>query len=250
MNNSTLMNAIERKTRINEKRKTILSFMRDETWTHVSVLKELLGYKSVQAVYQTLSKMQRDHLVKRAEIKVVLGRAVTIWGITEMGLHFAFELDDVLEKRSVFEPSKIKPMMMQHKIDLQISRVRAERSGWTDWLPGELLGMRIKCNKYPDAIAVNPLGERIAIELERTIKSRKRYAEILVSHLMQRKQGSWDKIYYLSPDVELAARIHRAFLFVKNATHNGKKFDVTENHRKPFYFYSFNEDDWLNKGEK
>jgi len=250
MNKSTLIHDVnERNTKIYSKRKKILHLLRDEGWTHVSVVQELLGYKSVQAVYQTLNKMQRDNLVKRAEIKLVYGRAVTIWGLTEMGLHYAFELDDVMEKRKVFEPSKIKPIMMQHKIDLQISRVRAEKSGWTDWIPGELLGMRIKCNKYPDAVAINTNGKKIAIELERTIKSRKRYGEILVSHLAQRKNGDWDEIYYLSPDNDLARRIRRAFSFVKQATYKGNKFLVTPEHLKPFHFFSFNENDWLSKGK-
>lgn len=245
MSLSTLMNACDRKARVTEKRQIILRFLRDETWTHISVLKELLGFKSVQAIYQTLAKMQRDNLVKCSEISISHGRPVSIWGVTETGLHYSFELNEPMEIRRVFEPSKVKPITMQHKIDLQLSRVRAEKAGWTNWVPGELLGMRIKCAKYPDAIAVNAQGERVAIELERTIKSRKRYAEILVSHLLQRKNGDWDKIYYLSPDKDLAARIRRAFSLIKQAAHKGKKFQVTEEHHQPFYYYSFNEDDWL-----
>ena len=249
MSETTLLNYRRRLERILEKREIILKFLRDETWTNVYVLQLLLDFKSVQAVYQTLQKMERDGFVKRAEIKVFHGRPVSLWGITEMGLHYSFSLDESLETWKIFEPSKIKPIIMQHKIDLQISRVKAEQNHWTKWIPGELLGKRLKSMKIPDAVAINPHGESIAIELERTIKSRKRYMEILVSHLVQRKNGVWNKIYYLSPDKDLSARIKRAFYSIEKATHNGKKFTVTENHLKPFSFYSFNENDWLTKGE-
>lgn len=245
MTTSTLMNAVNRNARIIEKRQIVLRFLRNETWANIPVLQELLGFKSVQAVYQTLTKMERDGLVKRAEIKIIYGRPVTIWGITETGLHYSYDLDEPFADGKIFEPSKVKPIVMQHKIDLQLARLKAENNGWTDWTPGELLGKRIKCAKYPDAVAFNQQGEKIAIELERTIKSRKRYAEIMVSHLVQRKKGDWSRIYYLSPDVDLAARIKRAFNSIRRASHNSKKFNITEDHLKPFNFYSFNEDDWI-----
>lgn len=240
-----LLNANNRKARIAEKRRIILGFLRDETWSHISVLQLLLGFSTVQAAYQTLSKMERDKLVKRAEIHVNHGRSVSIWGITETGLHYAFSLDEPLLERKVFEPSKVKPLMMGHKIDLQFVRVKAESNDWKNWIPGELLGKRIKCAKYPDAIAINAKGERIAVELERTIKSRKRYSEILVSHLAQRKKGNWEKIYYLSPGEDLARRINRAFRSIRHASYNHRKIILTEDHFQPFYFYSFREDDWI-----
>ncbi|RLW64705.1 MAG: hypothetical protein B6D73_10760 [gamma proteobacterium symbiont of Stewartia floridana] len=248
MTKRTLLNARERKERIAEKTRIVLGFLRDETWTDISVVRELLGFSSAQAAYQTMAKLERSGVVKRAEIQVSYGRPLTIWGITEMGLHYAFELDEPLQDRKVFEPSKVKPIVMQHKIDLQVARLKAEKKGWSDWVAGELLGKRIKCSKYPDAVSLDSSGTRIAIELERTIKSRKRYAEILVSHLVQRKKGDWDKIFYLSPDMDLSARIKRAFKSIKQATYNGEKFAVTEDHLSPFHFYSFNEDDWLSNG--
>jgi len=242
---STLMNAADRKRRSSKKTKIGLGFFKDETYSIASIIQMLFKFKSTQAAYQTLAKMERDGLIKRAQINMIYGRSLTVWGITEMGLHYADDIDAPLQKRKIFEPSKIKPIMMQHKFDLQIARIKGEQHGWTNWVPGELLGRRIENAKYPDAVAKNQAGETIAIELERTIKSRKRYAEILVSHLMQRKNNHWEKIYYLSPNEDLAARIKRAFHSIEQARHNRKRFKVTPEHLEPFYFYSFNDNNWL-----
>jgi len=235
----------ERKKKIKDKRDIILGFMRDETYTIGLVLMELLGFKNIQNVNSTLKKMEKDNLVKRASIDVTYGRPITLWGITETGIHYAFGLDEPFQPRPSFSPSKVKPITLQHRIDLQLVHVRAINAGWTDWIPGHLMGKRVAGMKLPDAVAINPRGEKIAIELERTCKSRKRYAEILVSHLMEKKVGQWQKIYYLCPTEDFAARVRRAYFAVETAKHKGTTFTVKDEHRAPFYFYSFSNNDWL-----
>ncbi|MES9844889.1 MAG: MobC family replication-relaxation protein [Candidatus Sedimenticola sp. 6PFRAG5] len=246
---TTLLPPDQRQARVAEKRRMVLRFMRDETWTHVDVLQELLAFKNVQNVNSTLRPMERDGLLKRVSVDMTYGRSITIWGITTTGQAYAFELDEPLEDRPGFEPSKIKPSTLQHRIDLQLARVRAEKAGWTNWEPGHLLGKRMSGVKLPDAIATDPQGQRVAIEIERTIKSRKRYSEILVSHLSQRKAGSWQKILYLSPTTDFAARVQRVFFSISQAKHQGQAFNVTDEHRQPFSFYSLNSGEWLTMNE-
>lgn len=246
MKSDTLMKPDERKAQTIKKQNIVLSFLKDETYTHVDVLQKLLGFKNVQNVNSTMKKLERDNLVKRASIDVSYGRPITLWGITTTGLHHAFGLDEQLEDRPVFEPSKAKGSTLQHRIDLQLARITAEQAGWTEWVSGQLLGKRMQGMKIPDAIATNPQGEKIAIELERTIKTRKRYADILVSHLRSKKEGLWSKIYYLSPSVDFSLRLRRAFHSIETAQLNGSKFKLKEEHFLPFHFYSFNDKEWLN----
>ena len=243
----TLLLPSKRSERINHKRRDILRFLREETWTHVSVLRPLLGFKNVNNVNSTLRTMERDGLVKRAQIETAYGRPISVVGITSHGLNYAFDLSEELQDRPVFEPSKVNPSTMQHRFDLQLAHVKATQAGWKDWEPGHLLGRRMPGVKLPDAVATNLHGQRVAIELERTLKSRRRYTDILVSHLQQKKAGSWDRIVYLSPTPDLAARVQRAYRSIDQAKHNGQVFTVTDQHLRPFSFFSFDSDQWLNQ---
>ncbi|MCM8921842.1 MAG: hypothetical protein LC540_17525 [Candidatus Thiodiazotropha sp.] len=246
----SLLPPAERLARTAEKRRSVLKLLRDEIWTHITVIQELLNYQNVQNANATMRQLERDNLVRRATVDIPFGKPTTVWGITGTGLNHAFDLDEQLEDRPSFEPGRIKAATLQHRIDLQLARVRAEKAGWTAWTPGHLLGKRLPGVKLPDAIATSHQGVLIAVEVERTIKSKKRYADILVSHLMQRKAGNWDKVFYLSPTLDFAARVERVFNSIETARHNGQVFTLSDQHRHPFFFFSLDTDEWLNSEDR
>lgn len=238
--------------RFKEKRRIILEFLREETWTRADVLEELLGVTR-QAVNNSLRRMEADGLVKRIEIPVFERAPYSICGISEHGLNYAFPLGQPIEYRPTFEPSKVKRITMDHRLDLQRARIRAEKAGWTEWVAGHLIGKRLAGKKVPDAVAVDLNGRRVAIEIERTSKGPKRYGPICIAHLLSKKAGHWDRILYLCPDeykqpgsgVELAARIERAFKTVRNPKFNGQVYKLGPEHYAPFSFLSLDEQEWL-----
>jgi len=234
-----LMPPAERKKRGEENRQAILKFLRDERWTHIDVIQALLGHKTPQAIYRILGKMAAEGLIAKAEIPVAYGRDVAVWGITVHGLAMSWDLDEAVEPRKPFEPSKVASTMMQHKIDLQLLKVRALRSGWSDWVDGSLLGWRKSEWKVPDAVATDPQGRTTAIEVERTVKSKKRYAEIIVSHLESKRAGRWERIVYLSPTEAIAARIEREFNAITHAKYKGQVFELQDGHRASFEFKAY-----------
>ena len=242
-----LLPPAERKRRGEENRQAILTFLRDERWTHIDVIQALLGHKSPQAIYRILGKMAVEGLVSKAEIPVAYNRPVAIWGITVHGLAMSWGLDEAVEPRKPFEPSKVAPTMMQHKVDLQLLKVRALRSGWASWIDGSLLGWRKSEWKVPDAVAIDPQGRKTAIEVERTVKSKKRYAEIIVSHLESKREGRWERIVYLCPTRDIAARIEREFQSITHAKYKGQVFELQDGHRASFVFLGY---DQLESGEE
>ena len=150
--------------------------------------------------------------------------------------------DDELIQCRTFEPSKINPAMMAHALDLQRLQLRAERIGWI-WQ--QAIGEYSRSEaKYPDALAVRPDGQKVAIEVERNVKSTKRYSEILVAHVAARRQGNWEWIYYLAPDDRIRNRVERAFKEIKRATWRGQVVEIGIRHLDPFRFYAY-VDDWL-----
>jgi hypothetical protein len=68
----------------------------------------------------------------------------------------------------------------------------------------------------PDAFALSPSGRRVAIECERTIKSPKRYLDILNGWLQAIRKGELDRVVWVSPDERIRDRLKQ---IVTNITH-------------------------------
>ena len=202
-----------RRARAQAKRSQVLHFLRDEIWTVTEVVATLLGvgYPAARAV---LKAMQRDGLLTSQAAFIGVGctvRRVVLYGLTAQGLAFAWGLDEEPETRAQWEPSKTSALFVPHQIATQQARLRAEAAGWHGWKPARCL-MRLHLPKLPDAEAISRDGEPVAIELEREIKTDKRYEAIIGAYITQiKKDGRWTRVDYLCPDADFAARLGRIF---------------------------------------
>jgi hypothetical protein len=216
----------------------ILLFLRDEKWSHQNILQELLQLKSRQATHKTLLSMEAKNLVKRHLIKFSYGRPITVWGITPHGVMMSFCESEPMSNVRAFEPSKLKITQMNHTLDIQQTRIKTQVAGWKEF---NTAGFCKKNIKNPDATARRPDGKVVAFEIERTIKSLRRYPDVLVSHLKGRKQGLWDEIYYLCPDINIKARLIKAFDTIETAQHDGNIIKITKAHKDHFKFFTYSE---------
>ena len=222
----------ERQSRIQHKKKIILKYLRDETWSNSYNLARVLCVTDT-AIYKTLAKLERQKLLKSYYVEDLKFK---IWGITQMGLLYSWNENEVMESRYSFEISKVKPVMIQHHLDLQRARFKAEATGWKNWLPGNQLPKGI--TKRPDAVAEAYVNKKIAIELERTIKTKKRYEVIFSIYLQAIKRGEYHSIHYVCPDADFAARMKRMFLLIKSVPVAGERVQINEKHRARFPVYS------------
>jgi DNA-binding PadR family transcriptional regulator len=220
---------------------TILKFLRVETCSTPEVIQSLLKQGSVQASYQILNRMVALRFLTKTTIPVISGRAVLLYGITNHGLAYAWDLHEIPTRRPTFQPSKISTFTLQHRLDIQKIHISAERYGWVDWRDGSQLGFRENQQKIPDAVAVSTANEMVAFEIEREIKSAKRYKQIFVSHLLGRKKGFWSSIFYLCPTIDMAKRLRRKFELLGSVDFNGKKIQLTNEHLQHFQFYGYEE---------
>ena len=232
-----------------EKTRVALRFLRDESWTTETVMRELLGLRHRQNAYRSLARLERQGFIRRHSLPLAAGRALTVWGITAQGLAHAFDLDEPHRPRASFQASSLSPARMAHRLDLQKMRVRAEGAGWREWTADYLCGPLKAGANYPDAVAMRPDGARVAVEIERTVKSTKRYAALIVQHLLGRRNRRWDYIYYLSPTRDLARRIERIFGSIERIAHDGRRIALTPGHREPFRFFGY-DDDWTAAQER
>ena len=226
----------ERCIRSQHKREVILRFLRDEIWSNLTNLAGVLGL-SDPATFKTICQMERDGFLLRYKVTEL---RISLWGITPQGLAFAWAEDEAMQVRPYFEPSKFSVMTIAHYLDIQRARLIAERAGWTNWIPGNRLPKDIK--KRPDAIALNPEGQTIAIELERTIKTLKRYEAIFSIFLQQMKRDEYFQVHYVCPDASFAPRLERMFTLIKSVPVAGERVPITEKHRARFPVYAL--DNW------
>ncbi len=223
----------ERAQKSQEKRRALLRFLRDETWSVADVLAQVAGVASRQAIHKTLMQMEREELIKRHSLPNAGRVSLTAWGITPHGLAYSWDEGEDYEDRPHFEPSRLALSRVPHQVDLQLARLAAEAAGWSGWVRGERLGFKPVIR--PDAITTSPKGALVAIEIERTIKTRKRYQAIIRDHLTQIRQGEWQVVFYLTPD-GMAARLKKVFDSIDHVVFDGQRVAIEDAHRKRFRF--------------
>lgn len=229
-----ISNYQERQKRSENKQQRLLSLLRDETWTSAPMISQWLNI-SLSAAYKTISLLERKSFIKPFYVEDLRFK---IWGITADGLLMSWQENEKMENRPYFQPSKIKPVMIQHHLDLQQARINAEKAGATNWFLGSLLPKSI--GKRPDAITTLNNGHIIAVELERTVKTKKRY-EVIFSHYLQEiKRGTYHQIHYVCPNYEFAARLNRLFQLIESVPVAGERVRINDKHRDKFPVFSLN----------
>ena len=221
----------------------LLNFLYEETWTHIDIIFQLLNDVSREQIEEILKEQSEAKLIGNHQFHTGFSSTEQIWGIARRGVSLIQETDSEIESRPVFYKSSVNRTSMNHQLDIQSLRLIAERKGWRSWKKNARNSVMKKGEIYPDAVAVRPDHTRIAIEVERTLKTNDRYPGILVAHLIARKNRNWDEIYYFSPDAKISRQLERIFSEIDEANHLGEVLKINDAHRAPFRFLTY-DDDW------
>lgn len=217
----------EIESRALEKRQRVLDFLASgEVFTSARIVVALvnIGLRNSQRL---LTSMMRDGLVAVEKIDVLGG---SVYGITPRGI--ALSLVD--DPGPHFESGRVGALHIHHHLDCQTARLAAEAVGWREWVPDRRLAAR-GLRKIPDAISTAPGGAKVAVEIERTIKTPKRYSDIIVAHLQQIKASYYSHVIYVSPRGESHA-VQRALKRVETVRVNGESVRLTDAHFARFLF--------------
>jgi hypothetical protein len=198
-----------------------------------------------QGAWKTLRQFEAAEFVREAKLPITGRTSYALWGITAHGLAYAWNLDETPEERPVFEPSRIAVSVLPHHVDLQRARIKAEHAGWTKWKRGERLGFKTK--NRPDAIARDNAGIMVAIEIERTIKTIKRYRQIMAAHLQEIKNEQWARVEYVCPSESFCKRLERIFRSIDYVVIGNQRVKLSEKHHDRFAFTSINNWPILNR---
>ena len=225
-----------RRARAEAKRLALLRWLASgETYT-TPVLAARVMACSRRAADDTIKACERDGLLVREVTKDSFHHA-TIIGLTPRGAALAGDPGG-----RYHQAGRVSLGYLSHHLDTQAARLAAEEAGWAGWEPGRVLtGAAFQKNsafkKVPDALVIRPDGRRVAIEIERHVKTSKRYADIIAAHLLEMKKGSWDLAIYLCPHVPPAA-VEAAMRSVKAISIAGDRVPLEDKHWRRFQFYS------------
>ncbi|MDX4329778.1 MobC family replication-relaxation protein, partial [Klebsiella pneumoniae] len=173
----------KRQARNAEKTRLTLRWLREELCSTAELVARRLGIAAVQPVYRFLDSLVAKGLLVRAKYPVD-GRQVSVWGLTPHGVAFSFDEDEPLTDVIPFQPSRVSAAQLPHRLAVQSLRLAMEARGASGWR--YLHRMALKGMKVPDALAELD-GRTVAFEVERTVKSRRRYQEVVSGYLFNRK---------------------------------------------------------------
>lgn len=211
MSRGLAMSPADRKARAQQKRDMVLAWLAVENWSVFSVLQSLLGV-SYPTVHALMKRMEGEGLTRSRALFVPCRQGVTrmvLHGLTAHGVAMAMHVDDA-RPGSPWEPSKIGPSHVMHQILTQEAHLKALADGWTQWRPSRAMA-DMGLAKIPDADGLSPEGLRVAIEVERFLKTAKRYEAILGAYVFEIRNRHWDRVDYLCPSREFAERIAASF---------------------------------------
>lgn len=231
-----LIPAAEQKERIARKRDTLLKFLAGEGFSSLPILAEVLQLGK-PATCKTLQQLAKLGMVSSQDVPAGAGM-LKVYFLTAHGRAMAADPDQIDQDWKDVEVSRISPSTIGHALDCQRLRLTLEASGWTGWKTDRQLHA-MQLPKVPDGLATTPAGQLAAVEVERTIKTKKRYSAILAEYVLMLNSQKIHEIHYFSPVPGVAERVERIFKSIGSITIKTTTFQVQPAWLERFYFQPF-----------
>ncbi|HDS7195942.1 TPA: molybdopterin-guanine dinucleotide biosynthesis protein MobC [Klebsiella michiganensis] len=237
-------NVAERNEAAKRRMQALLYFLKEETFSDLRTLKKVVGYKGKHnhAMYKLLNKAVAMGLLIKHEYPVLTGKK-SLWGLSMQGLAMVVSADDKVFP-SYFEPGKLKHWTLEHRLLNQRVRIALEEKGGTGWLNGdrrEFMSRYPGFRHRPDGIITLSSGAIVAVETERTMKTRARYISIINSHLAASDAGRWHYAMYVMPDDKTKESLVRLFGSIRTVMRNSVPVPFDAKHREMFLFRTLDE---------
>lgn len=216
MNLKTKLISLGKKNKI-----SVLMFLYKFKYSTIPVLQEYLNVTR-EGLFLIRKKMEKEGLILSFSYNNGFAK-IKIIGITEKGLSLITSYKPHLYQTRAFYPSKFKETQFKHHIgiqqiinDLKYNKLEKYKLNNIEQLKGfdttfeirkkrlnEIDNMYIRTQKYPDLllyVTYKKMMKKIAIELELTPKSIKRYKDIVAHHFNFIRHGFYSKVIYVIPN--------------------------------------------------
>ncbi|MCT8351672.1 MULTISPECIES: MobC family replication-relaxation protein [Photorhabdus] len=227
-----------RNQRKNKKINDVLCFLKSETFTTADVLKGVLKFKTISPVYTLLRKLVAEGVICVYSCDLGTGK-INIYGLTPHGAGLAMNENDNIADIHIFHPSKTTISVLRHKLDIQLIRIVVETKGH-QWL-----SIYSTKKKKPEAfdgyIITSKSVNKIAVKVERTIKSLEHYRKILGQYIEQQQNKQFDQVYYLLPDVNLKNRVEKIYKSINSVIVGNETITIDEQTWNFIKFFTYEE---------
>ncbi len=227
--------------RSREKMTKVLRLLKEDTWTDLANLMLLFDFKSTTPLYRVLEKLIKLGFIEKHVMESRSG-GLSVWGITMDGLAVVIKSTDAVFPPH-FVPSSLTGWALEHHLDTQQARILLEKKGATDWINGDhknfLCQFRVK--HRPDGVITLSCGKRIAVEMERNLKTPRRYQAIMASHLMGWSDSVWSSVYYVVPNRQKKIALMKIFETTNQVIVNNSPVTLGRHHRAAFQFFTLDE---------
>lgn len=222
----------------NKRIATLLRFLLEENYTSLENIGLMLNVPKQTALRLTKHLCEKQYLNK-LEVDIGLARPISLFQPTNTGIMFALHDDEELPE--LRDASRINPATIYHDLKLQQIRFKLEAQGYhsfmSAWHISRLLKKRNeKVPKIPDYTCTNLDGDKVAVEYERTIKSKKRYKEVIEQYMEIKKRGIIKQVIYFT-DEGFAEKIKQLFASIEYFSRNDKTKNINQIHSNYFIFY-------------
>lgn len=144
----------------------------------------------------------------------------------------------------ILRESKNCNMWWTHTLLNQRVRIALEEKGGQGWLNGdrgEFMARYPGVRHRPDGIITLDSGAIVAVETERSMKTRARYINIINSHLAASDAGHWHYAMYVMPDDKTKTSLIRLFDSIKTVMRNNVPVPFDTRNREMFLFRTIDE---------
>lgn len=232
-------NVSERNEAANRRMEALLSFLKEETFSDLQTLKKVVGYKGKHnhSMYNLLNKAVTLGFLSKHEYPVLTGKKA-LWGITMPGLARVVNANDPVFP-AYFEPGRLKYWTLEHRLLNQRVRLALEERGGTGWLNGDRGAFMARypgVRHRPDGIITLNSGAIVAVETERSLKTRARYINIINSHLAASDAGRWHYAMYVMPDDKTKESLVRLFGSIRTVMRKHVPVPFDAKNREIFLF--------------
>lgn len=203
----------ERQVRQERNERWILNFIASEGFSTALMLAELLGYKQPQSVYKILHRLEEKKFIRAYKMDFI----GNLYLLTPTGIS---QLDEQAEVKNI-KAHEIKPYSMEHRLAIQKCHIAMIRNR-VKW--NTSTGKIKKGQQKPDGVILFSYNKEekseIAIEVELTIKTKKRYFEIYGLYT----RSKYPLIIYVVPNDILKKRLETILNEIQNKHPHGLKY--------------------------
>lgn len=217
----------------------VLRFLLEENYSSMENLALLLNVPKQTVLRITRNLSEKNYLIKH-DVDIGLARPISVFQPTNTGIMFALaNNEEIPELRDI---NRVNPATIFHDLKLQQIRFKLEAQGYhsfqSAWHLARLLKKRNdKVPKIPDYTCINSAGDKVAIEYERTIKTRKRYQEVIGQYMDIKERGIIKQVIYFTDD-GFADKLRQLFAGIEFVYRKGRTDKILAEQLKYFCFYN------------